>query len=97
MQLSSFLALETFARGNGVCRDVVAKTTPSVVPTEREPSPETEESSWGSPSTSETERNARKEIGKQAHSFKIFPTDGHFFHSTTLFLFFVLQKRSVEN
>ena len=79
MQLSSFLALETFARGNGVCRDVVAKTTPSVVPTEREPSLEMEESSGGSPSTSKTERNARKGIGKQAHSFKIFPTDGRFF------------------
>ena len=61
------------------------ETTPAVVQTEREPSP----------GTSETELKA-KLLGKKALSFKIFPTDGHFFHSTTLFLFFVLQKRCLE-
>jgi hypothetical protein len=72
------------------------ETTPAVVQPEREPSPGTKESSGPSSPSSETERKAMEATGKKAFSFKIFPTDGPFFHSSTLFLFFVLQMSCIK-
>ena len=53
-------------------------------PTEREPS--IVGSDYSNPS-SETERTLRETLGKKVFSFKVFPTDGRFSHSTTLFFF----------
>ena len=52
------------------------------VPTEREHL--SGGSDYSNPS-SETERTLRETLGKKDFSFKVFPTDGHFSHSTTLF------------
>ena len=52
-------------------------------------------SDYSNPS-SETERTVRETIGKKAFSFKIFPTDGSFLQSTTIFLFFFLQRNTIK-
>ena len=52
-------------------------------------------SDYSNPS-SETERTVRETIGKKAFSFKIFPTDGSFLLSTTIFLFFFLQRNTIK-
>ena len=54
------------------------------VPTEREHL--SGGSDYSNPS-SETERTLRETLGKKVFSFKVFPTDGRFSHSTTLFFF----------
>ena len=52
-------------------------------------------SDWSTPSP-ETERTVRETMGKKAFSFKIFPTDGSFLQSTTIFLFFFLQRNNTK-
>ena len=52
-------------------------------------------SDYSNPS-SETERTMRETIGKKSFSFKIFPTDGSFLQSTTIFLFFFLQRNTIK-
>ena len=52
-------------------------------------------SDYSNPS-SETERTVRETIGKKAFFFKIFPTDGHFLQSTTIFLLFFLQRNTIR-
>ena len=68
-------------------KTAAVETTPAEVQAAREPSPGTEEPIGGSPPSSATEKEAKKEIGKKGYSLKIFPTDGHFSNTTTLFLF----------
>ena len=52
-------------------------------------------SDWSTPS-SETERTVRETMGKKAFSFMIFPTDGSFLQSTTIFLFFFPQRNNIK-